>query len=710
MLEGDTSSFKRGESSNSHHEECPQQEQDPFTFISDGRHLKNGRTFIKLRVNEHALPTLKRYVIHLTTSPIETAPVATTDTSTTPAATAPLIFPGVMEVYTRPFLCQKYIRPSQRNHSHSTTAVPPPSKRTASGELKINPMIKRRKLAAKPSKSPPLSSSSPPSQVDAQLQRSQKRGVKRRRIKAEMERSMLEQAHVVYDLLAIKSSHTAINNQKKTTKAVVASEHDKTMRVINGEVSINLFNAWLCQSSNNRSRTSVTSPSGINALNNAVAASFGNVNNQSETINIFILKPEGSMKQHSAAQSLEPTMEDVVCFLPPHGMQDEVDLKEVSLHGVVNTSGITAGIASGIASGITSLPSASSSLFEILGNHIVYPNPIRTKKSIHGSSHDSSTRAYHSNNMPRRWLPGQRRSNPSHQTFTKHVSGNLNQCFTVHASNRYECLLELRKACLSAYLDTKSHESPLAVAATRNNARPQLLPPSLPLTSIESFLELLSNTTKDTANKLNGNNTAPAMLVKQPPFSLHTALRRLKPPPPLPLSSMHMLRDSSSSSSSSSSGLDGSLPHVLRTAEEYDYLLNETNPGSLLLYDAYHPHRVCSASRTGPLDEDGMYLLKSFVAPSTQHLRYASSATALANGATVRMVWSDSTSTMIELPRGCPLVLVKTFYAKAYDVQGNLLCRYEMRAVKKLQRWNNGSLVWPLEVSSHRTLVELQKI
>ena len=85
MLEGDTSSFKRGESSNSHHEECPQQEQDPFTFISDGRHLKNGRTFIKLRVNEHALPTLKRYVIHLTTSPIETAPVATTDTSPPPS-------------------------------------------------------------------------------------------------------------------------------------------------------------------------------------------------------------------------------------------------------------------------------------------------------------------------------------------------------------------------------------------------------------------------------------------------------------------------------------------------------------------------------------------------------------------------------------------------------------------------------------------------
>ena len=170
---------------------------------------------------------------------------------------------------------------------------------------------------------------------------------------------------------------------------------------------------------------------------------------------------------------------------------------------------------------------------------------------------------------------------------------------------------------------------------------------------------------------------------------------------------MQMLRGSSSSSSS---GLDGSLPHVLRTAEEYYYLLNETNPGSLLLYDAYHPQRVCSASRTGPLDEDDMYLLKSFVAPSTQYLRCASSATALANGATVRMVWSDSTSTMIELPRGCPLVLVKTFYAKAYDVQGNLLCRYEMRAVKKLQRWNNGSLVWPLEVSSHRTLVELQKI
>ena len=65
---------------------------------------------------------------------------------------------------------------------------------------------------------------------------------------------------------------------------------------------------------------------------------------------------------------------------------------------------------------------------------------------------------------------------------------------------------------------------------------------------------------------------------------------------------------------------------------------------------------------------------------------------------------------MVEMPKRCPLVLMKIFSAVAYDDGGNMLCRYEMRAIKRLKRWDNGSLVWPLQVSGKFTLVELQKV
>ena len=147
--------------------------------------------------------------------------------------------------------------------------------------------------------------------------------------------------------------------------------------------------------------------------------------------------------------------------------------------------------------------------------------------------------------------------------------------------------------------------------------------------------------------------------------------------------------------------------YAVRAAQEYYYLLHDSNPGALAYYSAHHPQRVCSASVTGPREEDGIYLLDTFVSPALQQLR---SRMSIAKGAAVRMEWSEGSSTMLEFPRGSPLVLIKTFAAKACDAEGNVVCRYEMRAIKRLARWGNGSLMWPLKVAGKRTLVELQKV
>ena len=125
------------------------------------------------------------------------------------------------------------------------------------------------------------------------------REIRKAKQRDEAQKLMLEQANVVYDLLAFKASSISKNRDitkdgKKKERnekclKVVSSEHDQTMRVVNGEVSIHLVNEWLSQSCSGNVGGDTTSNM--------------TTYNQSETINIFILKPEGSSKTTSARVS-----------------------------------------------------------------------------------------------------------------------------------------------------------------------------------------------------------------------------------------------------------------------------------------------------------------------------------------------------------------------------------------------------------------------
>ena len=181
------------------------------------------------------------------------------------------------------------------------------------------------------------------------------------------------------------------------------------------------------------------------------------------------------------------------------------------------------------------------------------------------------------------------------------------------------------------------------------------------------------------------------------PFSLHAALRSRIPHNFL-TSPLRIEKD------------DAHHPEIWQAAEQYYYMLDESNPGRLQLHGSRHPRRVVLNSSTGPIEEDALYLLDKFVSPARQQSHHLSLSSSLAHSSSVRMSWQNGNTRMVELPNRCPLVLMKIFSAVAYDDGGNMLCRYEMRAIKRLKRWDNGSLVWPLQVSGKFTLVELQKV
>ena len=188
------------------------------------------------------------------------------------------------------------------------------------------------------------------------------------------------------------------------------------------------------------------------------------------------------------------------------------------------------------------------------------------------------------------------------------------------------------------------------------------------------------------------------------PFSLHAALRRRVP--------HHFLFVETAQKRKGDFNVETENLQAWRAAEEYFYLLHDSNPGGLLVKP--HARRVTSFSQTGPLPEDTMYLMDNFVSPGfckngTYEEDEDNQNCGILAGS-IRMIWDEGCTKMIELPTRSPLVLVKICTASAYDDGGNMLCRFEMRAIKKLARWTNGSLVWPLKVVGNHTLVELQKI
>jgi hypothetical protein len=680
MFEGDTSSLKKGVDSNDYHEEY-KGEKEPFTFVVDGRHLKGGRSSIKLCVNDGlAVPDMKRFVIRVTTSNIENQD-----------KNCNRVFPGIMDVYTRPFLCKKYIGPSrrissqqksveifedrveelvdiggkhERNQNEDQEEHFDKRSRSVEGHLSLEEEEEQDHNEERANKRRKRHF------TDIHLKRlklkAKEREIRKAKQRDEAQKLMLEQANVVYDLLAFKASSISKNRDitkdgKKKERnekclKVVSSEHDQTMRVVNGEVSIHLVNEWLSQSCSGNVGGDTTSNM--------------TTYNQSETINIFILKPEGSSKTSGRTRMMDPTIDDVVCFLPPHGMEDEkYDTKKRGIQYVAPaTNGMTSVVV------ISSLPSASSSLYEVLGNHIIYPNPIQIKKNNHGEK-DQLISSHHFNNVPRRWLPAHR-NEPCYNNKTANIVGSLKKSFTVYATNRCECLLELRKVCLSEYLKKKHQELP-STAALKGDKASSLQPPSLTTTSIDEFLNLVPNEKSGKSETDKKNNKS---------FFLHTALRQLPP----------AIRDFN----------DHTFNQTDIAAQEYYYLLHDSNPGSLLTYDSNHPKTVCSTSNTGPIQRDQIYLLKKFISPAATQQK---SSSLNLNDATIRMEWDDCNAKMLELPIGNPIVLIKIFFAKAYDKEGNVLCRYEMRAIKKLARLDNGTLVWPLKVASDKTLVELQK-
>jgi len=286
-------------------------------------------------------------------------------------------------------------------------------------------------------------------------------------------------------------------------------------------------------------------------------------------------------------------------------------------------------------------------------------------------------------------------------------------------------MYELRKKCLDEYLS--ANDAAILEGASKNvhsngekRRRSQLSSPLLTSPNIDSFLQMLPPKRKK--NSVNGSVVSGAhdargahgaTTPERRPFCLHTALRC---PVPRQVSALSTItRDQSiiKSVNKTAENLQS-----WRAAEEYYYLLHKSNPGDLLLQTDGHPRRVVSFSQTGPLlPKDTLYLVDHFISPgaSLGHndnklTKVGTSGEGGKKGNFIQMVWDDNCTRMVELPRRSPLVLVKICTGTAYDSGGNMVSRFEMRAVKKLARWENGSLVWPLKVVGDKTLVELQRI
>ena len=244
---------------------------------------------------------------------------------------------------------------------------------------------------------------------------------------------------------------------------------------------------------NTNTTTATNSSSSSSSFSSSAASgvSAAAIADQSEIVNVFVLRPAAApfldpslphVPSHHPYQSI-PTLEDVICFAPPHGVVNDEE----------------------------AYADCPSTLCEILGNRIVYPNPIeRPKKRIKLTKNNNRTKSNNSNTneelinyetsgkrthtcnrcgksfknghalgghkkycgkaeaasasasaaadcttneeeevddaysasrhvggVHRRWHAGKTET-PSHQHSPTSITGNINHRFTVHATNRYE--------------------------------------------------------------------------------------------------------------------------------------------------------------------------------------------------------------------------------------------------------------------------------
>ena len=268
-----------------------------MTIVTKELGLTNGRTTIKLRVNQatNKVPDMKRYVLHIqvdSSEPPSDSPATSSSSATSSTSSSTLLEKNVflqflhqqqhtMKVRSRPFAVKKYIRPSlqKKPNASPSSFMADQSPRSENMNASVPLPQNSQEILQPPFSLPP-----PPQTKKYRAQiREEKRIAKSRE-----ENSILEQAVLVYDLLDVmkkgkrkrahdvgsastpnstSSTSTTTHNANSSNSSngtgnsnnhdlslvdqdgmnreaarmkVLSNEHDRTMRVVNGEVSVEM--------------------------------------------------------------------------------------------------------------------------------------------------------------------------------------------------------------------------------------------------------------------------------------------------------------------------------------------------------------------------------------------------------------------------------------------------------------------------------------
>ena len=276
--------------------DTPYEKEGVMTIVTKELGLTNGRTTIKLRVNQatNKVPDMKRYVLHIqvdSSEPPSDSPATSSSSATSSTSSSTLLEKNVflqflhqqqhtMKVRSRPFAVKKYIRPSlqKKPNASPSSFMADQSPRSETMNASVPPLQNSQEILQPPFSLPPPQTKKYRAQI-----REEKRIAKSRE-----ENSILEQAVLVYDLLDVmkkgkrKRAHdvgsastpnstsststtthnaNSSNSSKDTGNSnnqdvslvdqdgmnreaarmkVLSNEHDRTMRVVNGEVSVEM--------------------------------------------------------------------------------------------------------------------------------------------------------------------------------------------------------------------------------------------------------------------------------------------------------------------------------------------------------------------------------------------------------------------------------------------------------------------------------------
>jgi hypothetical protein len=609
-------------------------------------------------------------------------------------------FPKKLVLFTRPFKCERYLRPSRR------------------AELAVLATKKRQQdVGGSDAQTPPdMDDTRPDEEVQVEAESVEAKSVEAKSVEAESIESksllprnssdagLLDEVQTVYDLLQMKSDElgeglgsrsNGLSKHRDLTNPILVTPQDEALRVIDGGPGVSLAKQWLALGVKPKAGRD-DSLKGCDLQPGISVEDCRSLCSQAEIVNAFVLAPEAIQGYPSRQQS---TLEDVVTFVPL-----PVSGNSNSAHGCRQV------------------------LKEVVQNRLCYPPPVhfrrvnvRTSNSTDSNSADiqaAETRKIHAQNMHKRWyatIDGTNVIKADQNTkialaASRHmrvpmvkysgdivVTGSLAAGFTVRGPSRSACLYELRRQILYEF-DCEREIVTMTQTKHGQNQKKNQSQDSPGDGNTGGILSSVTDSTNDDVVHTSVN--IDTFLQKR---------KRSEQHPKSVESPKTKKRTFENLKKSTAINLD-----AWKAAQEYDFLLQNNNPGLLVVHSQGHPTRVYGSSARGPEAQDAMYLIPR---TSTYHpgqcncleMANRSLTCSLSTLGNVRMIW-DPNTTEVLVPENHPLVVISHLFAEAFDANGIICGRFEMKITKRLARNSStGVLEYPLRAIGKYMLVELRE-